>query len=607
MKQNQYKKFIYDEIKDQIIVENIKQDFTFRQQERKSYELAWELNMNFFVGNQYCYVSSKNEISDIEKRYYWENREVYNHIAPIIEARFAKLKKITPNLNVKPISGSQEDYYSSKLAKLILQKAIDKNSVKDAIQMATYWSEITGTAFYKITWENDDGEIIGNIDGNIVKNGDVNISVCSPFEIYPDSNSANDINDCNSIICARAYPVDYINEKYHKHFNGGDVDIFELGNNSFLNGISGRSNITKINHSKKHNHILIIEKYEKPNKKNPNGKLTIICENELLYDGELPYIIGNNEQRGYPFIRQISSKQIGSFWGISVIERCIPVQRAYNAIKNKKHEFIQRIASGVLTVEDGSVDIDNLENEGLEPGKILVYRNGANPPNFLSPNSIPEELKDEEDRLLQELNILSSTSDMMIASNIPTNINSGSALSMLIEQDNSRLSLAGENIRNSIILIGKYILRLYKQFATTPRLYQISDSTGSLQVAYWKNNDIVSDDVILETNNELDDSISNNKNLILSLYEKGLFSDENGIISQTNKMKILNLFGLKNFEQFEDIRELHKVRANKENLNIEEIKSPLEIDEHKIHITEHTRFLICDESKNISEEEKIKL
>ena len=45
-----------------------------------------------------------------------------------------------------------------------------------------------------------------------------------------------------------------------------------------------------------------------------------------------------------------------------MVERAIPVQRAYNAVKNRKHEFLNRIAMGVLTVEDGSVDTDNLES-----------------------------------------------------------------------------------------------------------------------------------------------------------------------------------------------------------------------------------------------------
>lgn len=641
MNKKQSKKFVYDELKDQFIVQSIKQDFKQRQQERKPYELSWELNMNFFVGNQYCYISGLEEISDTEKRYYWENREVYNHIAPIIEARLSKLNKISPSLSVKPNSNQEKDFYSSKLAKVILQNVVSKNNLKDIISLANFWSEITGTSFYKITWEDDEGEVIGDIDGKKIKSGDVKVSVCSPFEIYPDSNGAWELDDCNSIITARAYPVSYVNEKYSKNFVGSDIDICEIGGNTFLSGMSGRSNITKINHSKKHNQVLVIERYEKPSKANPEGKLTIICEDELLYDGELPYITHSDGRRGYPFIRQVSSRQIGSFWGISVIERCIPIQRAYNAIKNKKHEFIERLASGVLTVEDGSVDADNLENEGLAPGKILVYRNGATPPSFLSPGSIPDELKDEEDRLVEEMSILSSTSDMMLTSKSTSGISSGSALSLLIDQDNSRLSVPAENIKNAIVMVGKLALRLYKQFATTPRLYSICDDSGVVQVSYWKNNDITSDEVMLESVNEFDESATKIKNSVLSLYDKGVFSDENGVISSANKTKILNIFGLSNFESTEDLNEMHKSRAVRENNEINKFYSslnqeasdletkivgktdslgvnesdasadfendkfaPLEIDDHKIHITEHTRYLISDESNSLSESVK---
>lgn len=38
----------------------------------------------------------------------------------------------------------------------------------------------------------------------------------------------------------------------------------------------------------------------------------------------------------------------------------------------------------ILCVEDGSVDIDILESEGLKDGQILVYRQGARPPFVLS-------------------------------------------------------------------------------------------------------------------------------------------------------------------------------------------------------------------------------
>ncbi len=600
MKQNS-KKYYYSQEEDKVIVDFVKEDFKNRQEARRPYELIWELNMNFYLGNQYSYISNYGEINDIEKRYYWENREVFNHIAPIIESRLAKLRKIKPKLTIKPFGNSENDLYTTKLTKSIINSCSNNNNFSSLISTATQWSEITGTSFYKVVWDNSLGNFVGKIDDKYLKNGDVSISVCSPFEIYPDSNNTQNIEDCESIIEARAYPVKYINEIWDTNLDGEDIDIFEVNNNSNISSISGRSNFSKIIHSKKHNHVLLIERYEKPTQKYPNGKLTIICNNTLLFDGDLPYKVGKENTRCYPFVKQVSIRQVASFWGSSVIERCIPIQRAYNAIKNKKHEFISRLASGILSVEDGSVDVDNLEDEGLAPGKILIYRNGSTPPTFLNPGTIPTELENEENKLLNELNNLSCVSDVTTSNTIPSNINSGSALSLLISQDEARLSLTAEYIREAIKTVGHFIIKLYKQFATTKRLNQLTDSNGKLEIFYWTNSDLNSDDVIFETANELEESSSKNNEILFKLFDLGLLNNNDGTVDTNIKNQMLSVLGFSNFKTSEPISDIHKKRASKENLKLIKLSQPLSIDDHKIHIEEHIRFLISDTSESIDE------
>ena len=52
---------------------------------------------------------------------------------------------------------------------------------------------------------------------------------------------------------------------------------------------------------------------------------------------------------------------------------------------------------GVITVEDGSVDTDDLAEEGLSPGKIIVYRQGTNPPSVMGTGNVPNDLTYEEE------------------------------------------------------------------------------------------------------------------------------------------------------------------------------------------------------------------
>ena len=73
------------------MVNAVKQDFENRKKARRPYENQWKLNMNFVVGDQYCDVTPLGNVEDYPKQYFWQEREVYNHIAPILETRLAKL------------------------------------------------------------------------------------------------------------------------------------------------------------------------------------------------------------------------------------------------------------------------------------------------------------------------------------------------------------------------------------------------------------------------------------------------------------------------------------------------------------------------------------
>ncbi len=585
---NNNEKYFYSKEEDKVIVDFIKNDFLKKQEARRNFDLIWELNMNFYIGNQYSYISPSGFISDIEKNFTWENREVYNHIAPIIEARLSKLNKIKPQISISSSSNTDNDTYKAKLATAILTSNFSENNLESIISTATHWSEITGTSFYKVSWN----------ENNQTKTGDAIISVCSPFEIYPDSNFVENIEDCKSIIETRAYPADEINKEWGINLTGEDIDLFQLNNNTSISNTSGRSNYTKVTHTKNHDYLLLIERYEKPSNRHPNGKLTIICKDKLLYDGDMPYINGSKNTRTYPFIKQLSNKQPSCFWGYSIIERCIPLQKAYNSIKNKKHEFLTRLATGVLTVEDGSVDIDNLENNGIEPGKIIIYRNGSTPPKFLDPGKIPEDFEREEEKLLAEINNLSAISDLTSNTNVPSGINSGTALSLLIKQDETRLSSVAEEIRTSIKKIGYQILRLYKQFSNSIRLNKISNNTGSLELFYWTKNDISSDDIIIDAINTLDENKLNQIELLLELIDKKIFSDKNGNIPIHIKEKILSNLGFGSYYNFEEIETLHKKRAEKENLKIIKLEEPLDVDDDKIHIEEHTKFIISNNNSD---------
>ena len=63
-----------------------------------------------------------------------------------------------------------------------------------------------------------------------------------------------------------------------------------------------------------------------------------------------------------------------------LVDMLIPCQRSYNALKGRYAEYINRLSTGVIVVEDGSADIDELVEDGIASGKVIVYRQGSVPP-----------------------------------------------------------------------------------------------------------------------------------------------------------------------------------------------------------------------------------
>ena len=590
------------------IVLEVVNDYVKRRDERRSLEAQWQLNINFMMGNQYSYISSNGGIREDEKQYFWQEKEVFNHIAPIIETRISKISFNTPNVTVVPASGDESDIESAKLSKDIINSVANRVNLVDIEKTATTWSEICGTAFYKVVWNTESGKMVATDElGRALKEGDVEIQVVSPFEIFPDNLSCERLEDMKSIIHAKAVEVDQIKALWNVDVEKEDVHAFTLDSHAGnLGGLGYDAHINKVSNIALNNHCVLIEKYVRPTKKEPKGRLTIVAGGKLLYDGELPYINDEMGNRTFPFVKQISNYMPGSFFGVSVIDRLIPIQRAYNAVRNRKHEYFNRAVMNVLAVEDGSVDTDELEVEGLSPGKVLVYRQGSKVPEIMQNPKQTLNFDEEEERLLGEFKTVSGVSDMMTDSYAQYTNMSGTALQLLAEQDNSRLSTAIDSTKLAVKTVAKFILRLYKQYAVIPRLLKIAGESGQIQMYYWDQNEICSDDVVFDTSNDRGETLVQKRTMLMDLIREGLLFDADGKFSNTTRKKCLDLLGFGMWDEVTDLHSLHINRAKEENIVAEKTTPEiLPIDEHKIHIDEHIAYLLGQEIKNKKKQRSI--
>ncbi len=584
------------------IIHNILEELEKRRGQRSTLEQQWTLNANFLCGNQYCEVRPyTGEIEQLEPVYDWLNRETFNNIAPLIQTRIANLKKINYMMKVKPATNELEDYAKAEVSTSVLQytqKATDFEAKKDTM---IYWNELCGNCFWLTWWDKDKGEKFASEtvlsvkdDGTESKKerafyqGDIDYGLITPYEVFPESIFKQGVENQRSVILEQVKSVEDIYDLYGIDVEGSAIETFELTPVASGGGLGYENTVISLGHRTAENAEKVITYFERPSKYKPNGLMVIIVGDEhLVYYGDMPY-------SRIPIIQSVCHEVPGQFFGKSVIQDLIPYQRTYNGCINSIHEYIKRLSLGNLLTEEGSIDIEEYEQHGLEPGAFLVYKNGTNPPVPVQNGSLPTEIMSERYNLKSDMEYVAGVSQLMVTGNAPQTNMSGTAIANLAEIDNTRLSLTGDHIRNSIRKLAVLWLEIYKRYATTHRILNYVGANDIGKALVWSAEDINSYDVEYVTENELLMSEDVQKQRFFDMYNMGLFTDDNGRIPMRVKIRAMEYMKAGNYTDIMNLNLLQMQAAQRENVFFENgvIPKISDFDEHEIHIEEHLRYIL---------------
>jgi len=603
----------YDYKNDQVlykdtIISYVKDELERRKQERAPLELMWRLISNFVSGDQYCDINPYTmEIEDIEKAYDWMQRETFNRMAPIYEARLSKLSQIRPLMRCRPSTNEIDDIAKAKISTAVLKGTQIRNKFFEKLDTANAWMDLLGTVFFISGWNPSKGKVIYReevvvVEGeevkkkvNEIREGDLDFGILTPFEVYPDSILNQELSDCRSIIIEQVMPVDKIYDIFGIRVPGRNISVYGINPVLTAGGLGYETTVNTLALQEREDAETVTTYMELPSRDYPDGRTIIIVgETELVYYGGLAYNVGEDNTPSYPLVKTVAIKKPGCFFGTSVYERMLPVQRAYNAIKNRKHDFLNRCVIQAYSYEEGSIDETRLEEEGISPGSVWPRRPGTPPPQPINNGNLPGEFINEEDRLIREMEYLSGLSELSITSTAPSGLRSAKALESLKQTDDTRLSRTAEQIRASAIELSKQWLRIFKQYAKTPRVIKFTGTNEIANVFWWSASDITDYDVVHETENELNDTLEQRREFVVQLLQVGAFNNENGVMDRRAKQKLFELFKFGNWEDAIDIDELHIARAQRENAYFQAGVMPqLEpYDNDEMHAQEHDRLIL---------------
>lgn len=596
----------------------VNREFDRRQDERRPFELQMRLNTEFISGNQFLDINSQhNKINEVPKMYWWQEREVFNQMATIVETRIARLTRQEPTMKSRPATSSNEDFHSSKITSSLLNmKWHDEKMSQKYLDLVTLL-EHHGTVFIKDTWNAEKGRKIATImqqemveDEGFevpvqkpvdIHEGDIESDIVSALEIYPDSIGRSHISDNRSIIHARAFHIYDIEDMYGVQVDAEDIDSYGMESGSGIGGLTYTSGTFRTTNKKMEKHALVKEYYEKPSKQFPDGRLIIVCGDKVLHEGKMPYQVGEDGEVDFPFTHICAIKIPNRFFGQCVAERCIPLQRRYNALRNRKAEYLNRVAIGQWFEPEGSLDDDEELNSA--PGNVIRYNAGIGAPTPVDFPNLPASFENEESSLLQEFTSISGVSELSRYSEAPSGVKSGVALSIANEQDDTRIALTANQIAEGVKETGIRWLRLYRQFAKEPRILRYVGNDSDIQE--WTASDLKADDIIIENSSALAETPAQRRQMVFELMGTGIFNrPDNNPYSEEGVQKILELLEYGHWENgIENEHHLHRQKAQRENIMFKQggFKEPDHFDDHEAHLSEHNKFRLSPEYEELAQ------
>ena len=97
---------------------------------------------------------------------------------------------------VRPATSDDEDVQSAKVCTALVKSCFSRLAMSEKLDEAAMWSEICGTVFYKSVWSDSKGIPVGSDESGQLRQGDIETTVCPPYEIYPDSPGRTDVDRC---------------------------------------------------------------------------------------------------------------------------------------------------------------------------------------------------------------------------------------------------------------------------------------------------------------------------------------------------------------------------------------------------------------------------
>tara|TARA_R100000008_G_scaffold1947_1_gene1609 strand:+ start:11710 stop:13578 length:1869 start_codon:yes stop_codon:yes gene_type:complete len=570
--------------------------FKKAQEERLHHEIQWYKNMSFYLGRQWIVWSKQRQaLVDLSQDPSWRVHATTNYTINFVQSKVALLLKNKPMFNVYSTTDDMSDREGAKIAQQLLDYIWRHEHVSDEIKKMAHHGAIYGSGFLKAFWNMDKGPVMEDPNTEeIISLGDVDVKCISPFEIYVDPAARTPfIRDAKWIIHAYRITMEDFEEKYKLKASPESVEddgIEKQYSNLVKSSGHLEDNPLGGNNEELDEFVTIKEYYENPTIKHPEGRFIIFTEEHILYTGTLPY--------GKIPISKFDDLFVPDrFWGLSTVEQIMPLQTEYNRTRSQILENRNLMSNPKwVAPRDAIQDLDTIS---AEPGEIIYYNaiQGIAPPSPMSMPSPPPYVFAQEERILQDMMAVSGISDVNLRSAPPAGVESGRAMAILAEKDETRMVPTIQSWENCLAFIGRCILELAKNNYIDQRSIRVVGADNTARLLYMKGTDLSApEDVEVTIGQGLGFSRLARVELLLEMYDRGLLRDPN---------KLLSLLEFGDDKELYEEENMDRNNAAMENIQMTQgqpVPDPTIIENVNVHLEVHRKFIKSEDFKMVPQQ-----
>lgn len=568
------------------------------EEARLPVELQWRLNMAWLIGRQYTTINRGARRLEEVQAPPWRVRYVSNRILPAWRMYLGRLAKSRPLPEVIPATGNDADMMAAKVADKLLKYIWEKEGLDKRKAIELYgWMLVCGSAFLMPWWDHEtgdvieipeaveDAELLENPDKAIQNLGDIRVEVVSPFEVYVDP-MARTWEEVRYLFHVRAVHVDVLRDMFPEHANTIQPESgLELINTWFADPLFVAPGLSQPTYRPLRDVARLVEYYERPSRKYPRGRHAIAAgtSNWVIIEDSLPY-----DHREIPLVKFDFIPVPGRFWGMSLIEHLIPLQKNLNLTKSMIIE--NKIALTRPKVLIPSTSGISPEAFTTEAGEKIYYNPLGGAPTPWVPPPIPGYVLSEIQSIEADFMEVSSLHWVSRGMN-PPGVRTAAGIAILQEADETPLGPILVWNEQSWTETARQVIELARQFYTEPRIVHahLGDRVEAVEFTREKLEGRYR--VLVSLGSSIPLSKAARIQFAFELLDRGAFRDPSGRIDEVRLFKFLEMEAA--VEAFhEDNADIRLARfENMEMRDSNTMFEPGELDNHPLHIQLHTQFV----------------